>query len=132
MTEVTRVHQFVTFTVHTPSQVAFAEFVTRDPSAASLPAFYQEKRDRFLALTEGSPFRPLKCEGTYFQLMDYSAISGDADRAVAEWLLKTHAVAAIPVSAFLSGSEARSCGLPRRRRRARRWRAPPRRAADNH
>jgi len=101
MTEVTRVHQFVTFTVHTPSQVAFAEFVSRDPSAAALPAFYQAKRDRFLALTEGSRFRPLRCEGTYFQLMDYSALSGDTDRAVAEWLLKTHGVAAIPVSAFL-------------------------------
>jgi methionine aminotransferase len=101
MTEVTRVHQFVTFTVHTPSQVAFAEFVSRDPSAAALPAFYQQKRDRFLSLTEGSRFTPLACEGTYFQLMDYSAISREGDRAVAEWLLKTHGVAAIPVSAFL-------------------------------
>ena len=101
MTEVVRVHQFVTFTVHTPSQVAFAEFVSRDPAATALPAFYQEKRDRFLALTEGSRFRPLACEGTYFQLMDYSAISADGDRAVAQWLLETHGVAAIPVSAFL-------------------------------
>ena len=33
--------------------------------------------------------------------MDYSAISRDGDRAMAEWLLKTHGVAAIPVSAFL-------------------------------
>jgi methionine transaminase len=101
MAEVTRVHQFVTFTVHTPSQIAFAEFVTRDPEARALPAFYQEKRDRFLALTAGSRFAPLACEGTYFQLMDYSAISKDGDRATAEWLLRTHGVAAIPVSAFL-------------------------------
>ena len=101
MAEVTRVHQFVTFTVHTPSQIAFAEFVARDPDASALPAFYQEKRDRFLALTAGSRFTPLACEGTYFQLMDYSAISKDDDRAMAEWLLRTHGVAAIPVSAFL-------------------------------
>jgi methionine aminotransferase len=101
MAEVTRVHQFVTFTVHTPSQIAFAEFVARDPGASALPAFYQEKRDRFLALTAGSRFTPLACEGTYFQLMDYSAISKDGDRAMAEWLLRTHGVAAIPVSAFL-------------------------------
>jgi methionine aminotransferase len=101
MTEVTRVHQFLTFTVHTPSQVAFAEFLARDPGARALAAFYQAKRDRFLALTNGTPFRPLACEGTYFQLMDYSAITGDGDRAVAEWLLRTHGVAAIPVSAFL-------------------------------
>jgi methionine aminotransferase len=101
MTEVTRVHQFVTFTVHTPSQFAFAEFLTRDPEAHDLPGFYQAKRDRFLSLTAESRFRPLTCEGTYFQLMDYSAISTDRDTAVAEWLLKAHGVAAIPVSAFL-------------------------------
>jgi len=101
MMEVTRVHQFVTFTVHTPSQYAFAEFLGRDPEARDLAGFYQAKRDEFLALTRGSRFRPLACEGTYFQLMDYSAISADRDTAVAEWLLKTHGVAAIPVSAFL-------------------------------
>ena len=101
MTEVIRVHQFVTFTVHTPSQFAFAEFLTRDLTAHDLPGYYQRKRDQFLALTAGTRFTPLACEGTYFQLMDYSEISRDNDRAVAEWLLKTHGVAAIPVSAFL-------------------------------
>jgi methionine aminotransferase len=101
MAEVTRVHQFVTFTVHTPSQVAFAEFLARDPTAHDLPGFYQAKRDQFLALTADSRFAPLACEGTYFQLLDYSAISADRDTAVAEWLLKSHGVAAIPVSAFL-------------------------------
>ncbi len=53
----TRVHQFVTFTVHTPSQIAFAEFVRKDPDANDLPAFYQQKRDLFLQLTAGSRFR---------------------------------------------------------------------------
>ncbi len=101
MAEVMRVHQFVTFTVHTPSQVAFAEFVAADPAASTLAPFYQEKRDAFLRLTAASRFKPLPCHGTYFQLMDYSAISSDGDRATAEWLLKTHGVAAIPVSAFL-------------------------------
>src|SRR5262245_58989065 len=36
LAEVQRVHQFMTFTVHTPSQVAFAEFVSRDPQASDL------------------------------------------------------------------------------------------------
>jgi methionine aminotransferase len=101
LAEVVRVHQFITFTVHTPSQIAFAEFVSRDPEAAALPGFYQEKRDRFLELVDGSRFKPLACEGTYFQLLDYSAVSSESDRATAEWLLKTHGVASIPVSAFL-------------------------------
>lgn len=101
MAEVTRVHQFVTFTVHTPSQVGLAEFMAADPAASTLPAFYQQKRDAFLSLTAGSRFEPLPCHGTYFQLMDYSAVSSEGDRATAEWLLTTHGVAAIPVSAFL-------------------------------
>jgi methionine aminotransferase len=99
--EVTRVHQFVTFTVHTPSQMAFAEFVKRDPSAKDLPAFYQQKRDLFLQLTAGSRFRPLPCGGTYFQLMDYSAISKETDKEIAHRLIVEHGVASIPVSAFL-------------------------------
>ena len=49
MTEVIRIHQFMTFTVHSASQIAFAEFVRKDPTARDLPAFYQAKRDLFLA-----------------------------------------------------------------------------------
>ena len=99
--EVTRVHQFVTFTVHTPSQVAFAEFVRRDPGAGDLAGFYQQKRDLFLQLTAGSRLRPLPCGGTYFQLFDYSAISNETDKAIAHRLILEHGVASIPVSAFL-------------------------------
>ena len=101
LTEVQRVHQFMTFTVHTPSQIAFAEFITRDPAAAALPGFYQQKRDLFLQLIEGSRFQPLRCEGTYFQLLDYSRIARDPDRDMAMRLLKEHGVASIPCSAFL-------------------------------
>jgi methionine aminotransferase len=101
LAEVQRVHQFMTFTVHTPSQVAFAEFVSRDPEASTLPAFYQQKRDQFLQLIEGSRFTPLACEGTYFQLLDYSAISRERDTDMAMRLLKENGVASIPCSAFL-------------------------------
>ena len=101
LAEVQRVHQFMTFTVHTPSQFAFAEFVSRDPMAAELAAFYQRKRDLFLSLIDGSRFKPLACEGTYFQLLDYSAISHDMDRDMAMRFITEHGVASIPCSAFL-------------------------------
>jgi methionine aminotransferase len=99
--EVIRVHQFMTFTVHTPSQIAFAEFVRKDPEAKELTPFYQRKRDLFLELTAGSRFRPLPCAGTYFQLFDYSAISKEQDKDIAHRLIVEHGVASIPVSAFL-------------------------------
>jgi methionine aminotransferase len=101
LAEVQRVHQFMTFTVHTPSQIAFAEFVTRDPAATELAAFYQHKRDLFLSLIDGSRFKPLACEGTYFQLLDYSAIARESDRDMAMRFITEHGVASIPCSAFL-------------------------------
>ena len=101
LAEIQRVHQFMTFTVHTPSQVAFAEFVRRDPLASNLAPFYQQKRELFLQLIEGSRFKPLACEGTYFQLLDYSAIAREKDNAMAMRLIMEHGVASIPCSAFL-------------------------------
>jgi len=46
------------------------------------------------------------CCGTYFQILDYSAISDAPDTAFAEHLLRDHGVASIPTSAFLYNSEA--------------------------
>lgn len=100
LAEVQRVHQFVTFSAHSAAQVAFAEFVSRDPGAEGLSAFYQAKRDLFMRLLAETPFRPLACHGTYFQLMDYSAMSTDRDTDVAMRLITDHGVAAIPCSAF--------------------------------
>ncbi|WP_437655873.1 methionine aminotransferase [Sorangium sp. So ce1182] len=103
--EIQRVHQFVTFAVNAAIQLAYAEVVTRDPLAADLAPFYQAKRDRFLKLIEGSRFRPLPCEGTYFQLVDYSAITTERDADFALRLIREHGVASIPISPFLSGVE---------------------------
>jgi len=101
--EVQRVHQFVTFAVNGAIQRAYAEFVARDPECTGLAAFYQAKRDRFLNLIKDSRFRPLACRGTYFQMVDYSAITGERDADFAMRLIKEHGVSAIPVSPFLSG-----------------------------
>lgn len=103
--EIQRVHQFVTFAVNAAIQHAYAEVVMRDPLAADLAPFYQAKRDLFLRLIEGSRFRPLPCEGTYFQLLDTSAITAERDADFALRLIREHGVAAIPISPFLSGVE---------------------------
>ncbi|WP_437287820.1 methionine aminotransferase [Sorangium sp. So ce406] len=103
--EIQRVHQFVTFAVNAAIQLAYAEVVARDPLAADLAPFYQAKRDRFLKLIEGSRFRPLPCEGTYFQLVDTSEITTERDAEFALRLIREHGVAAIPISPFLSGVE---------------------------
>lgn len=100
-TELRRVHQFVAFVAVTPLQYALADFMASDPGHLDgLPAFYQRKRDRFLAAMAGSRFRMTPSSGTFFQLADYSAISAEPDRAFVEWLTKDVGVAAIPMSVF--------------------------------
>jgi len=104
--EIQRVHQFVTFATNTPAQHAYAEFTRGRAHYDDLSAFYQDRRDRFLDLVEGSRFTPIPSHGTYFQLLDYSAISREDDAAFAMRLLEEHGVASIPTSAFLYNSEA--------------------------
>ena len=101
--EVQSIHQWVTFAVNGAIQMAFAEMLRNDPECRSVGAFYQRKRDLFLSLITESRFRPLPCRGTFFQMMDYSAISSGPDTEVAMWLLKEHGVASIPPSSFLYG-----------------------------
>lgn len=100
--ELRKVHQYVSFTGVTPLQWALAEFMHAHPEHLDgLPAFYQAKRDLFCELLGGSRWRFRPAAGTYFQLMDYSAIRPDLDdRAMAEWLTRTHGVASIPISVF--------------------------------
>jgi len=98
--ELRKVHQFVAFSVNTPVQMALADFLKAPEHYQSLSAFFQEKRDLFLGLMKTSRFVPLPCNGTYFQLMDYHAISDRPDTEMASWMTKEHGVASIPTSVF--------------------------------
>jgi methionine aminotransferase len=100
MTEFRKVHQFNVFSVNTPAQHALAEFLNDREHYLKLGAFYQDKRDRFIQLLEGSNFKIRPSEGTYFQLLDYSKISDEKDTDYAIRLTKEIGVAAIPVSVF--------------------------------
>ena len=99
--EFRKVHQFVTFSSMTPTQYAIADFLAQRRGYPELAAFYQRKRDLFLELIDGSRWRPLRSRGTYFQLLDYSAITGEKDMDFALRLTREHGVASIPTSAFL-------------------------------
>jgi len=99
--ELRKVHQFLTFAVSSPMQHAIAAFLREEPEfAAGQSAFYQARRDRFLALMEPSRFRLKPAAGTYFQLADYSEISDLPDVEFCDRLVRQHGVAAIPLSPF--------------------------------
>lgn len=98
--EFRKVHQFLTFASNTPIQHAYIDFMQRRELYLELPDFYQLKRDLFLSLMQPSRFKPLPCAGTYFQMMDYSAISDESDLDFARRLTTEYGVAAIPPSVF--------------------------------
>jgi len=98
--EFQKVHQFLTFASNTPVQNAYARFMQRKELYTGLAGFYQQKRDKFLHLMQGSRFAPLPCAGTYFQMMDYSRISTEADVDFARRMTIEYGVAAIPPSVF--------------------------------
>jgi len=99
--ELRRIHQYVTFTSITPVQLAIADFLSAHPEHhLQLADFYQAKRDLSCGLLEGSVFRLTPSAGTYFQLLDYSAYSSEADTELAVRLTKQAKVASIPVSVF--------------------------------
>jgi methionine aminotransferase len=99
--EFRKVHQFVQFAVAAPMQAAIAEFMRECPRhARELPAFYQEKRDHFARLLAATRFRFAPAASTYFQLVDYAAISDEPDVEFARRLTTQHGVAAIPISVF--------------------------------
>ncbi len=98
--EFRKIHQFNTFCSPAPLQEALADILDTPRKVDELSGFYQQKRDTFLSLMQGSKFRPLPSQGTYFQLMDYSEISREKDTEFCKWLTIEMKVAAIPVSVF--------------------------------
>jgi methionine aminotransferase len=99
--EFRKIHQYVTFSSFTPAQYAIATMLEHAPKLVTdLAGFYQQKRDLFANLLQGSAFKLLPCQGTYFQLADYSKISSSNDVEFCHWLTVQHGVAAIPLSVF--------------------------------
>jgi methionine aminotransferase len=101
--EFRKVHQFNVFTVNTPVQHALATYMQDPAPYLGLPAFYQRKRDLFLDGLRQTRLRPLHTAGTYFQCVDYSAVSDLPEADFCQWLTKEVGVAAIPLSAFYEG-----------------------------
>lgn len=99
MKEITKVHQFLVFSVNHFAQHAIAQYLKNYDIAAISPMF-KKKRDLLQALLTPSKFVLLPCNGTYFQLLDYSNISNENDVNFAKRLTIELGVATIPISVF--------------------------------
>lgn len=100
MVEFRKIYQFMAFSAHTPSQVAFAKILKNKELYLELGSFYQGKRDFFTQLMKGSKWRALPCLGSYFQLLGYKKMSDEKDITFSERLVKELGVASIPISVF--------------------------------
>jgi len=101
MSEFRKVHQFNQFCVATPMQYALADYLAIAPEHyQQLPDFYNTKRNYFCELISDSRFGITKSAGTYFQLLDYSAVSDEPDTLYAQQLTIEAGLASIPVSVF--------------------------------
>jgi methionine aminotransferase len=103
MAEFRKVHQFNVFTVNTPVQHGLAAYMADPAPYLGLPAFYSAKRDLFRAGLANTRFEVLPSEGSYFQCVDYSAISDATEEDFCRHLTSRIGVAAIPLSAFYPG-----------------------------
>lgn len=107
--EFRKVHQFNTFSITSPIQYGIARYLAEHPESwQELGVFFQGKRDRFNALLQGSGFRVLPAQGSYFELLDFSDLSGESDVDFVERLIRDGGVAPIPLSPFYQSRPALS------------------------
>ncbi|WP_292900926.1 methionine aminotransferase [Nonlabens sp.] len=105
MKEFYKVHQYVVYCVNHPVQDAIADYIQEPHRYLELGAFYQRKRDLFLNLIKYSKFAFTPAHGSYFQLLDYSAITEEQDVDFAKRLTVEHKIASIPISVFMNGKD---------------------------
>jgi len=99
--EFRKVHQFNCFAVVTPIQHALADFMEQQPEHyQDLPHFYENKRDHFTSLLQDSALTFMPAKSTFFQIVDYSAVSDAVDTDYAKQLTREIGVASIPISVF--------------------------------
>jgi len=99
MHEMKKVHQFLVFSVNSFSQHVISRYLDV-VDFNEISKMYQRKRDLFQNLIKDSRFELLPCDGTYFQVVNYNAISNTNDVDFARELIQKYGVASIPISVF--------------------------------
>lgn len=108
MIEIKKVHQFLVFSVNSIAQYAINDYMDLI-QVSELGNFYQQKRDLFRNLMQNSKFELLPCEGSYFQIASYAAISDETDLDFTKRLVTKFGVATIPLSPFYADGKQTQC-----------------------
>ncbi|HPJ79342.1 MAG TPA: aminotransferase class I/II-fold pyridoxal phosphate-dependent enzyme [Prolixibacteraceae bacterium] len=99
--EFRKIQEYQIVNVAYPLQQALAEYMEGEDSRDEINEFYQGKRNYFNRLLKGSPYILHPTQGSYFQLVSFSAISQVPDTEFALRLLREGGVAAAPLSLFM-------------------------------
>ncbi len=107
---VLRAHQFITFSIHHPSQQAVAYALNLpDSYYAELRATYEAKCQLLMSSMEGSGLRYSMSEGTYFLMADFSDVFKGTPYEFARYLIEEIGVACIPPETFYSPQHVDIC-----------------------
>ncbi|HLZ57607.1 MAG TPA: aminotransferase class I/II-fold pyridoxal phosphate-dependent enzyme [Ktedonosporobacter sp.] len=96
-----RAHQFITFASHYPAQEAIA-YALKLPDAyfAEFQAMYKTKCQLMIDALEGSGLKYQTPEGTYFIMVDYSAVFSGTPVEFTRHMIREVGVACIPPESF--------------------------------
>lgn len=108
MKEIKKVHQFLVFSVNSIAQYAINDYI-EVVQVEELGGFYQQKRDFFRNLLKQTKFDLLPCDGSYFQIASYAAISDASDLDFSKKLVTDYGVATIPLSPFYADGKQTQC-----------------------
>lgn len=104
--EIRKVHQYVTFSIATPFQIAVANALDHiDEYKKEFNQLYLEKRDRFVKGLHDIGFDFQAPNGTYFILVPIEHFTEKDDVEFAKELIEDYQVATIPPSAFYLKSD---------------------------
>ncbi len=98
--EFRKAHQWITFSTNTPVQYALADYLKKPDFYLELPDFYQKKRDKFIDGIKDSRFSYVPAQGSFFQNLNYQAITEENDYNLAIRLTHEIGVASVPASVF--------------------------------
>ncbi len=103
ITEFDKIHQYVVYAVNNVIQEGLASYLesvrqTKGFEALDQSQFFEKKRDLLYNALLNTRLKPVKPEGTYFMLADYSELSKKSDRKFVIDLAHRIGVVTIPLS----------------------------------
>lgn len=104
MNQIRKTNMFQINSVNAPLQYALADFLKTNISYEAIANQYEEKRNLILNHLMDSRFEIVPSRGTFYQLLDYKAISNEKDTEFARKIIDNYGVALFPLSVFYHDS----------------------------